>query len=109
MENKNKGIIIDNPKDIDIDIDIDNNNYGRSENDIEGKDIDDNNKLNKDEQMIKELKIEEFKEIFDPIKSAFEEQEKKDEFFTNDNLNSLVLVTDNKNDLIEVKKIKENK
>ena len=57
----------------------------------------------KKEEQIEEVNIGEFKEIFDPIKSAFEEQEKKDEFFSNDNLNSLVLITDNKNDLIEVK------
>ena len=57
----------------------------------------------KKEEQIEEVNIGEFKEIFDPIKSGFEEQEKKDEFFSNDNLNSLVLITDNKNDLIEVK------
>jgi len=80
--------------------DLINNNKDK-EKDIK-EIIENENIINKQEQ-IEEMKVEEFKEIFDPIKSAFEEQQKKDEFFTNDNLNSLVLVTDNKNDLIEVK------
>ena len=61
-----------------------------------------NSEFKENEEQITEVKVGEFKEIFDPIKSAFDEQRKKDEFFTNDNLNSLVLISENKNDLIEV-------
>ena len=102
MKNKNEEIINDNLNDKFKEFDIDDD-----KNNIEENEIDNNNKSYKEEQ-IKEMKIGEFKEIFDPIKSAFEEQEKKDEFFTNDNLNSLVLITENKNELIEVKKLKKN-
>jgi hypothetical protein len=98
MKNKNEEIINDNLNDKFKEFDIDDD-----KNNIEENEIDNNNKSYKEEQ-IKEMKIGEFKEIFDPIKSAFEEQEKKDEFFKNDNLNSLVLITENKNELIEVKK-----
>lgn len=60
---------------------------------------------NKKEEQIKELKIGEFQEILDPIKSAFDEETKKDEFFRNDNLNSLVLVNENKNTMLDVIKL----
>jgi len=57
---------------------------------------------NKKEEQIKELKIGEFQEILDPIQSAFDEEANKDEFFRNDNLNSLVLVNENKNTMLDV-------
>jgi len=63
--------------------------------------INNENEHEKNEQ-IRELKIEEFQEILDPIKSAFDEETKKDEFFRDDNLNSLVLLNENKNTMLEV-------
>jgi len=72
----------------------------REKSETEEKIKEENENL-KDEQ-IRELKIDEYQEMIDPIKSAFDEEEKKEEFFRNDNLNSLVLVNENKNAMIEV-------
>lgn len=58
----------------------------------------------KKNDQIEELKLCEFKEIIDPVKSAFEEEAKKEDFFRNDNINSLVLVNENKNTMLDVKK-----
>lgn len=77
----------------------------RTENTQEEKEIQEKineENENKKEEQIKELKIGEFQEILDPIKSAFDEEANKDEFFRNDNLNSLVLVNENKNTMIDV-------
>ena len=57
--------------------------------------------IKKNEQ-IEELRLGEFKEIINPIQSAFEEESKKDDFFQNENLNALVQINENRNNLIEV-------
>ncbi len=57
---------------------------------------------NEKEKQIRELKIGEFEEIMDPIKSAFDEEAEKDEFFRNDSLNSLVLVNESRNTMLDV-------
>jgi hypothetical protein len=72
----------------------------KEEREVE-ENINDENEYKKEEQ-IKELKIGEFQAILDPIKSAFDEEANKDEFFSNDNLNSLVLVNENKNTMLDV-------